>query len=154
MKKLISLLLICCILIQFPIQAHAASEFTPYNQGTYGSVFEPETPAGFTYWYTTTGNAETAYAWSNNIMNIFLSIAGYVGSAISIVIGSVNEDTSTIPGTYIRQVYVCDDPISWGVPYVYWHKIKYTVYFDANSDGIEEPYTRWTSYYEYAVAPR
>ena len=139
-KKMVSMLLGLALCFQFCTPAFAASSAT-----------EPATPSGYSYWYTTTGNADVNAALSNIGLTIIL--AGPIGEAVSILISGVSAfEPREITGTYTDKVYQCDDPKD--VPYIYFHKIKYTAQFDADGDGIKESYTRWTSYYEYAVMPR
>lgn len=119
-NKVISMLLAItmCVLLCTPALAASATE--------------PATPDGYTYWYTTTGNADVNAALSS--VGLTLILAGPIGNLVSIVISGVSEfESREITGTYTDKVYKCDDPKD--VPYIYFHKIKYTAYFDADGDG-------------------
>lgn len=68
---------------------------------------------------------------------------------ISMAAAELFDDDST-PVEYVDYIYEADNPVvDFGVPYGYWHKLKYTIIFPDGSSEI-----RWSSYYEYAVAPR
>lgn len=141
-KKMVSIALVAVMCFMFSVPAFAASET------------EPATPSGYSYWYTTTGNADVDAAIGSVGLTIALSGAGPIGVGVSILIAGATEFVSPreITGTYTDKVYKCDNPQD--IPYSYFHKIKYTAKFDADGDGIKESYTRWTSYYEDAVMPR
>ena len=155
MKRFLSILLALSMCMALCVPAFAVNASSAAVQ-PYSSGVEPKTPSGYTYYYSRSGNASVDAAFSSAGSTIAMSGGGPVGLVASVFITRVIElfDESEIEGDYIDYVYKCNDPVSQGVPYIYWHKIKYTAHLDTNGDGIKESYPQWSSGYEYPAMPR
>lgn len=156
MKKVVSVILVfaMCSVLCVPVFAQTDQTVSFDEIQLYSSGVEPKTPNGYTYWYSRNGNASIDATISSVGLTIALSAAsGLPGLLASIVITGITSlfDESEIKGKYVDYIYTCDDPISQGVPYIYWHKIRYTVELDADGDGKKETYVQWSDGYEYAT---
>ena len=145
MKKFISLSLAIIMALTLTVPAFAATDL---------STTEPATPSGFTYCYKLEKDMDVDAALVNGVLKLTSRIP-YFGEACA-GIQAINWNDNfvaydpNIDGAYTDYVYEADNPeVEYGVPYVYWHKLKMTY---TNSNGSTE--IRWQSYYEYAVAPR
>lgn len=113
----------------------------------------PSVPTGFTYKYSLERDSEAEAKLVNGVLVVTAFIPGF-GTTVSIIgaiqfIDSWNQDPN-LQSTYTDYVYEAENPeAEYGVPYVYWHKMK--MYYKTSDNKIE---VRWGSYYEYAVAPR
>ena len=140
---------VTCILVL----AFLLSLTIPTLAATSLSISAPSAPSGFYYSYSVARSKTFDMTFSGIVLTLMGLIPGmgYVSAAIGIAqsLGQ-NLDGGSLPTTYVDYVYAAEDPeINYGVPYVYWHRLKYT--FNIPGGGT---YTRWSSYYEYAVAPR
>lgn len=142
MKKIISLILVCLLILNISSLAYAATSV------------QPSIPSGYTYYRSYSGNSDMEMA----ISGILLAGTGFVSGfpLISFLFTGAYAalaalDGSSLPAKYIDYIYNCDDPGIY--PYIYWHKIKYVVEFDDDGDGIDESHIIWESYYEYALMP-
>jgi len=144
LTKAVTILLILTTIFSLSIPAFATTTL---------STTAPSTPSGFHYLYSVNRNKTFEMAISGTAVTLLGLIpgAGYVSAAIAVSqIVAASLDSSSLPSTYVDYVYEAADPeINYGVPYVYWHRLKFT--FNIPGGGT---YIRWTSYYEYAVAPR
>lgn len=114
---------------------------------------EPSTPSGFSYYTSLNRNTEVDAFLNNTVLTLTGFIPG-MGAICAII--SVSQsfaeifDDDSLPVKYVDHIYTANNPeADFGVPYVYWHKLEYTFTL---SDG--SSYSRWSDYYEYAVAPR
>ena len=145
-EKLFCVFLALTMLIVLTVPAHADAVDEL-------SHFEPFTPSGFSYYASIDRDAE----FDVSIINTTLTLTGLIrGAGVVIAIIAIsreiaeNYDDDTLPVTYIDHIYEADHPeAEFGVPYVYWHKLEYTIELPDGSTC-----SRWSDYYEYAVAPR
>ena len=145
-RKLVSLLLVLSMLLGLTIPAYAAAADNL-------SAKEPTKPSGFTHYLSANRNTTV----EATLVGASLTLVGYITGmgtfttiiGIPIAVAELFDDDS-LPAKYVDYIYEADNPeVDYGVPYVYWHKLKYT--FEVPDGGT---YIRWGSYYEYAVAPR
>lgn len=114
---------------------------------------EPRTPEGFTHRYTVERDMDADAELIDGVLNIFSNIPGFGG--VVTVINAINfidayNRNPRISAQYTDFVYEAEDAVGdYGVPYVYWHKLKLTYTADSGA-----PEVRWSDYYEFAVAPR
>ena len=146
-KRLKSVLLAVAMLVVMVVPAHAEDAVDNLLWT------EPSTPAGFSHYASVNRNAEFDLFVTGTSVTLtgLIPHAGVVCAIIGISIGAVELfDDDSLPVRYVDHIYEAEDPeINYGVPYVYWHKLEFS--FDLPDGGT---YSRWTSYYEYAVAPK
>jgi hypothetical protein len=142
MKKTISVILICFLILNTLSLTFAATSV------------QPSKPSGYTYYRSYSGNSDMEMAISGTLLAGTGFVPGF--TLISYLFTGVYTalaalDGSSLPAKYTDYIYTCDNPGMY--PYIYWHKIKYVVEFDDDGDGIDESHTIWESYYEYALMP-
>ncbi len=145
-KRLFSTLLAIAMLVVLVVPAHASAVDEL-------SSAEPPTPSGFSYVTSVRRNAEFDAFFDGTVVTLtgFIPGMGIVSAAVSISKGFAELfDDDSLPVKYVDHIYEADHPeAEFGVPYVYWHKLEYSFELpDGNT------YSRWSDYYEYAVAPR
>lgn len=158
MKRTLSLLLVVAMFATLGIPAYALNpdiedeSIVTMSAETTLSSTEPSVPDGFTFWYSIDEDidAEARLIDGMVVVSAFIPHVGLTASIIGAIrfVEAWLRDPN-IQGETTDYVYQADNPIAdYGVPYVYWHKVKVKYL----TNGVLE--TRWTSYYEYAVAPR
>ncbi len=163
MKKIVSLMLalVMCMTLCVPAFATEMDGFSVKEEvvnvqaksSSELSTREPATPSGFSYWYSAKRNSnfDAAFNGVALVLTGFIPGLGVMSTVIGLTMTIAGAfDNSNLPAEYEDIIYQADNPeAEYGVPYVYWHKLKYTI--EVPNGGT---YIRWADYYEYAVAPR
>lgn len=146
MRKLLVVFLSICFVLSMTVPAAAAAVDNL-------DWIEPSTPSGFSYYTSVNRNTEVDAFINGTTLTLtgFIPGMGSICAIIGISQGFAELfDDDSLPVRYIDHIYEANNPeAQYGVPYVYWHKLEYTFTL---SDG--SSYSRWSDYYEYAVAPR
>ena len=144
-KRIVSMVLAVVMCVVTVVPAFASSNNL--------STTPPKTPDGFVYKYSLDRNSKAEARLVDGVL-VVTSLIPFLGT-VSSVIGAIRfiddwKSDSNVQATYTDYVYEALHPeAEYGVPYVYWHKLK--MLYKTSNNTIE---VRWGSYYEYAVAPR